>query len=56
MGLMLSSFAHVIYMNKQIVYVLSTLSQLADDVQVRRMEGNNSATVIYLSCSYHSVL
>ena len=43
-------------MNKRIVYVLSTLSQLADNVQVTRMEGNNSATVIYLSYSFHSVL
>ena len=45
-----------VWRNKRIVYVLSTLSQLTDNVQVIRMEGNNSVTVTYLSCSYHSVL
>ena len=40
-----------VWKNKRIVYVLSTLSQLADNVQVTRiarMEGNNSATVIII--------
>ena len=37
-----------VWRNKRIVYVLSTLSQLPDNVQVTRMEGNNSATVIIL--------
>ena len=77
MGLMLSGFACYIcllsfstsndltvtvWRNKRIIYMLSILSKLADNVQVTkiaRMEGKNSATVIiiqYLSCSYHSVL
>ena len=37
-----------VWKNKQIVYVLSTRSQLADNVQVKRMKGNNSATVIII--------
>ena len=37
-----------VWKNKRIVYVLSTLSQLADNMQVTRMEGNNSATVVII--------
>ena len=38
-----------VWRNKRIVYVLSTLLQLADNVQVTRMEGNNSAIVTCLA-------
>ena len=58
MGLMLNGFAYVtciyyLWLHEQTNCMLSILSQRADDVQVTRMqvtrmEGNNSATVIIL--------